>query len=166
MARAARRAARFRRRQPSHRSQEHCQRPPRSRIHGNRSTRAVDGVPLVLLSVQLTRSSPESGRTLPMVIAAVRKGAGAHRGSSIQSSPCSAGWTLTPIYTTLRGPFAPSPPPTRSARTSRPSRAAVSRRLFLILARSSKSPTAWTSPTELLQICRLPFMTSPDGSTP
>lgn len=37
------------------------------------------GVPLSLLSVQLTRSSPEGGRTLPQVIANVRQIAGGHQ---------------------------------------------------------------------------------------
>lgn len=50
-------------------------------IHGLDQLEPLAGVPLVLLSVQLTRSSPESGRTLPAVITAVRELAGAQRGS-------------------------------------------------------------------------------------
>jgi hypothetical protein len=50
-------------------------------IHGLDQLEPLAGVPLVLLSMQLTRSSPESGRTLPAVIAAVRTHAGARRGA-------------------------------------------------------------------------------------
>ncbi|WP_205289244.1 PD-(D/E)XK motif protein [Microbacterium arborescens] len=50
-------------------------------IHGLDQLEPLTGVPLVLLSMQLTRSSPDSGRTLPAVIAAVRAHAGAQRGA-------------------------------------------------------------------------------------
>lgn len=50
-------------------------------IHGLDQLEPLSGVPLVLLSLQLTRSSPDSGRTLPDVVAAVRANAGAQRGA-------------------------------------------------------------------------------------
>lgn len=50
-------------------------------IHGLDQLEPLAGVPLVLLSMQLTRSSPDSGRTLPAVITAVRLHAGARRGA-------------------------------------------------------------------------------------
>ena len=50
-------------------------------IHGIEQLIPQTGVPLMVLSVQLSRSSPGTGRTLPGVIADVRRGAGARRGA-------------------------------------------------------------------------------------
>jgi hypothetical protein len=47
-------------------------------IHGLPQLVPLRGVPLSLLSIQLTRSSPEGGRTLPGLIANVRNIAGGH----------------------------------------------------------------------------------------
>ncbi|WP_205629613.1 PD-(D/E)XK motif protein [Jiangella muralis] len=48
-------------------------------IHGLEQLVPLRGVPLSLLSIQLTRSSPEGGRTLPQLVAQVRTLAGGHR---------------------------------------------------------------------------------------
>jgi hypothetical protein len=48
-------------------------------IHGLQQLVPRPGIELSLVSVQITRSSPESGRTLPQVIANVRGKAGGHR---------------------------------------------------------------------------------------
>lgn len=50
-------------------------------IHGLDQLKPLAGVPLFLLSMQLTRSSPDAGRSLPSLIAAVRTRAGAQRGA-------------------------------------------------------------------------------------
>jgi hypothetical protein len=48
-------------------------------IHGLDQLVPLRGVPLSLLSVQLTRSSPEGGRTLAKVVAHVRQMSGGHQ---------------------------------------------------------------------------------------
>ncbi|MGH1564725.1 PD-(D/E)XK motif protein [Mumia sp. DW29H23] len=48
-------------------------------IHGMDQLVAVRGVPLSLLSIQLTRSAPDWGRTLPQLIAQIRSLAGGHQ---------------------------------------------------------------------------------------
>lgn len=60
-------------------------------IHGLDQLEPLTGVPLVLVSIQLTRSSPDSGRTLPAVIAAVRVHAGAQRGA-LDAKLAALGW--------------------------------------------------------------------------
>lgn len=60
-------------------------------IHGLDQLAPLTQVPLALLSLQLTRTSPESGRTLPTVIAAVRTRAGAHR-DALDAKLAKLGW--------------------------------------------------------------------------
>jgi hypothetical protein len=60
-------------------------------IHGLDQLVPLRGVPLSLLSVQLTRSSPEGGRTLPQVVATVRRIAGGHR-VALDGMLSSFGW--------------------------------------------------------------------------
>jgi hypothetical protein len=60
-------------------------------IHGLEQLVPLRAVPLSLLSVQLTRSSPEGGRTLPQVVAHVRKIAGGHQ-VAIDLMLSSFGW--------------------------------------------------------------------------
>ncbi|MCD2441443.1 PD-(D/E)XK motif protein [Agromyces sp. SYSU K20354] len=60
-------------------------------IHGVDQLAPQHGVPLVLLSVQLTRSSPGTGRTLPEVIAGVRASAGTAR-SVLDAKLSKLGW--------------------------------------------------------------------------
>lgn len=60
-------------------------------IHGFNQLEPLTGVPLVLVSIQLTRSSSDSGRTLPAVIAAVRVHAGAQRGA-LDAKLATLGW--------------------------------------------------------------------------
>lgn len=60
-------------------------------IHGLDQLEPLTGVPLLLVSIQLTRTSPESGRTLAAVIAAVRVHAGAHR-SALDAKLAMLGW--------------------------------------------------------------------------
>lgn len=60
-------------------------------IHGLDQLEPLSGVPLALLSIQLTRSSPDSGRTLPAVIASVRVHAGAQRGA-LDAKLAMLGW--------------------------------------------------------------------------
>ncbi|EGD53288.1 PD-(D/E)XK motif protein [Gordonia neofelifaecis] len=48
-------------------------------IHGLEQLVPLRGVPLSVLSIQLTRATPDSGRTLPQVVAQIRRIAGGHR---------------------------------------------------------------------------------------
>lgn len=75
-------------------------------IHGLDQLVPLRGVPLSLLSIQLTRTSPEGGRTLPQVVAHVRKIAGGHQ-VAIDSMLASFGWQdddadLYPTFWALR----------------------------------------------------------------
>lgn len=80
----------------------------RHTIHGLTQLVPLRGVPLSLVSIQLTRSSPDGGRSLPGLIAHVRKIAGGH---VVPLDRCLAvlGWKpedsdLYPTYWTLRSP--------------------------------------------------------------
>lgn len=75
-------------------------------IHGLDQLVPLRGVPLSLLSVQLTRTSPEGGRTLPQVVAYVRKIAGGHQ-VAVDSMLANFGWQdgdadLYPTFWALR----------------------------------------------------------------
>lgn len=60
-------------------------------IHGLDQLVPLRGVPLSVLSIQLTRTSPEGGRTLPQVVAQVRKIAGGHQ-VAVDAMLTSFGW--------------------------------------------------------------------------
>jgi len=51
----------------------------RHTIHGLTQLVPVRGLPLRLISIQVTRASPDVGRTLPQLVSDVRKGAGGHQ---------------------------------------------------------------------------------------
>lgn len=51
----------------------------RHTIHGLTQLVPVRGLPLTLISIQVTRGSPDLGRTLPQLVADVRQGARGHR---------------------------------------------------------------------------------------
>lgn len=75
-------------------------------VHGLDQLVPLRGVPLSLLSVQLTRSSPDGGRTLPQVVANVRKIAGGHQ-VEVDAMLASFGWQdedadLYPTFWALR----------------------------------------------------------------
>lgn len=75
-------------------------------IHGLDQLVALRGVPLSLLSVQLTRTSPGGGQTLPQVIARVRTAAGGHQ-IAVNAMLVSFGWDdddadLYPTFWALR----------------------------------------------------------------
>ncbi|NHA68753.1 PD-(D/E)XK motif protein [Phycicoccus sp. CMS6Z-2] len=75
-------------------------------IHGLDQLVPLRGVPLSLLSVQLTRTSPDGGRTLPQVVAHVRTIAGGHQ-VAVNAMLASFGWDdddadLYPTYWALR----------------------------------------------------------------
>jgi len=75
-------------------------------IHGLDQLVPLRGVPLSLLSVQLTRTSPEGGRTLPQVVAHVRTIAGGHQ-VAVNAMLASFGWDdddadLYPTFWALR----------------------------------------------------------------
>lgn len=75
-------------------------------IHGLSQLVPLRGIPLSLLSIQLTRSAPDGGRTLPGLIAYVRKIAGGHVVPVDQRLDV-LGWRtddadLYPTYWTLR----------------------------------------------------------------
>lgn len=75
-------------------------------IHGLDQLVPLRGVPLSLLSIQLTRTSPEGGRTLPQVVAHVRKLAGGHQ-VALNAMLASFGWDdddadLYPTFWALR----------------------------------------------------------------
>ncbi|SKF90424.1 Uncharacterised protein [Mycobacteroides abscessus subsp. bolletii] len=66
----------------------------------------LSGVPLSLLSIQLTRTAPQVGRTLPQVVAQTRNIAGGHQ-VSVDSMLASFGWQdddadLYPTFWALR----------------------------------------------------------------
>ncbi len=71
-------------------------------VHGLDQLVPLRGVPLSLLSVQLTRSSPDGGRTLPQVAANVRKIAGGHQ-VGVDAMLSSFGWQNedADLYTTF-----------------------------------------------------------------
>jgi len=60
-------------------------------IHGLDQLVPLRGVPLSLLSIQLTRAAPDGGRTLPQVVAQVRKIAGGHQ-VAVDAMLASFGW--------------------------------------------------------------------------
>lgn len=75
-------------------------------IHGLDQLVPLRGVPLSLLSIQLTRTAPDGGRTLPQVVAHVRKIAGGHR-VAVDAKLASFGWQdddtdLYPTFWALR----------------------------------------------------------------
>ena len=75
-------------------------------IHGLDQLVPLRGVPLSLLSIQLTRTSREGGRTLPQVVAHVRKLAGGHQ-VALNAMLVSFGWDdddadLYPTFWALR----------------------------------------------------------------
>lgn len=75
-------------------------------IHGLDQLVPLRGVPLSLLSVQLTRTSPDGGRTLPQVVAHVRTIAGGHQ-VAVNAMLASFGWDdddtdLYPTFWALR----------------------------------------------------------------
>ncbi|WP_212746944.1 PD-(D/E)XK motif protein [Sinomonas gamaensis] len=75
-------------------------------IHGLNQLVPLRGVSLSVLSIQLTRTAPEGGRTLPQVIAHVRKIAGGHRVAT-DAMLASFGWQdddadLYPTFWALR----------------------------------------------------------------
>ncbi|WP_239651265.1 PD-(D/E)XK motif protein [Mycobacterium sp. UM_Kg27] len=60
-------------------------------INGLSQLVPLRGVPLRLLSIQLTRSSPEGGRTLPQIVAQVRTLAGGHQ-VAVEALLTAFGW--------------------------------------------------------------------------
>lgn len=60
-------------------------------IHGLDQLVPLRGVPLSVLSIQLTRTAPDGGRTLPQVVAQVRKIAGGHQ-VAVDAMLTSFGW--------------------------------------------------------------------------
>jgi hypothetical protein len=75
-------------------------------IHGLNQLVPLGGVPLSLLSIQLTRSAPGGGRTLPQIIARVRAIAGGHS-VAVDAMLATFGWQeedadLYPTYWALR----------------------------------------------------------------
>jgi hypothetical protein len=60
-------------------------------IHGLDQLVPLRAVPLSLLSIQLTRSSPEGGRTLPQIVANVRTTAGGHQ-VAVDAMLATFGW--------------------------------------------------------------------------
>lgn len=75
-------------------------------IHGLTQLVPLRGVPLCVLSIQLTRSVPDKGRNLPQVVAEVRRLAGGHQ-VAIDAMLARFGWQshdddLYPTFWTLR----------------------------------------------------------------
>jgi hypothetical protein len=75
-------------------------------IHGLDQLVPLRGVPLSLLSIQLTRTGPDGGRTLPQVVAHVRKIAGGQQ-VAVDAKLASFGWQdddadLYPSFWALR----------------------------------------------------------------
>lgn len=60
-------------------------------INGLSQLVPLRGVPLSLLSIQLTRSSPEGGRTLPQIVAQLRSIAGGHQ-VAVETMLTAFGW--------------------------------------------------------------------------
>lgn len=60
-------------------------------IHGLDQLVPLRGVPLSVLSIQLTRAAPDGGRTLPQIVAQVRKIAGGHQ-VAVDAMLASFGW--------------------------------------------------------------------------
>ena len=71
-------------------------------IHGLDQLVPLRGVPLSLLSIQLTRTAPDGGRTLPQVVARVRRLAGGHQ-VAVDAMLTSFGWQDddTDLYSTF-----------------------------------------------------------------
>ncbi|MBW9213223.1 PD-(D/E)XK motif protein [Mumia sp. zg.B53] len=75
-------------------------------IHGLDQLVPLNGVPLSVLSIQLTRTTPQSGRTLSQVVAHILKTARGHR-VAVETRLTSVGWQaddadLYPTFWTLR----------------------------------------------------------------
>lgn len=74
----------------------------RHMMHGFTQLVPLRGVPLHLVSVQLTRSSKESGRTLPQLVSQIREMSGGHR-SKLDQALRAVGWDDddTELYSTF-----------------------------------------------------------------